>query len=70
VYDYAKLFAVSDKAAEATLGPEVLNPVFHPPPEEQRPFTERHPEVLWIALIAVICVLGMVALRSARNVGR
>ena len=28
------------------------------------------PEVLWIALIAVICVLGVVALRAGKNVGR
>jgi hypothetical protein len=70
VYDYQRLFAPSDKALGATLGPEQLNPEYHPPPAEARPFTERHPEVLWIALIAVICVLGVVALKSSRSVGR
>jgi len=69
VYDYARLFAVSDKALVAELGPEVFNPDYRAPVEE-RSFTERHPEVLWIVLIAVICALGMVALKSARNVGR
>lgn len=69
VYDYQRLFAPSDNALVATLGLEQLNPEYHPPPAEARPFTERHPEVLWIALIAVICALGTVALKSSRNVG-
>jgi len=73
VYDYQRLFAASGlassrKAVVAELGPEQLNPNYHPP-ADSRPFTERHPEVLWIALIAAICVLGVVAMRSARNVG-
>lgn len=70
VYDYARLFAASGlkRALAAELGPEQLNPNFHPP-ADFRPFTERHPEVLWIALIATICVLGAVALRSARRIG-
>jgi hypothetical protein len=70
VYDYERLFAASSKALAVGLGPEILNPLFRPPPEEERPFTERHPEVLWIALIVVICVLGVVALKSSKNVGR
>jgi len=69
VYDYDRLFVAADKPLAAQLGPETLNPGFRPPPEEERPFTERHPEVLWIALIAVICALGVVALKSSRNVG-
>jgi len=69
VYDYQRLFAPSDNALGATLGPEQLNPDYRPPPAETRPFTERYPEVLWIALIAVICALGTVALKSSRNVG-
>ena len=68
VYDYDRLFVPANKPLAAQLGPELPNPGFHPPPAEVRPFTERHPEVLWIALIAVICVLGVVALRSSRNV--
>jgi hypothetical protein len=73
VYDYQRLFAASGlassrKAVVAELGPEQLNPNYHLP-ADSRPFTERQPEVLWIALIAAICVLGVVAMRSARNVG-
>jgi len=70
VYDYERLFTASDQPLPVALGPEVTNPVYRAAPEEELPFTERHPEVLWIALIAVICVLGVVALRAGRNVGR
>jgi hypothetical protein len=69
VYDYARLFAAADKPLLAELGPEVVNAGFKPPPEERRPFSERHPEMLWIALLGVVCVLGVVALKSSRNVG-
>lgn len=67
-YDYARLFAASAQPLTAVLGPETLNPTYTAPPEERKPFTERHPEVLWIALIAVVCVLGTVALRAAKQV--
>jgi Protein of unknown function (DUF3999) len=70
VYDYDRLFVAAEKPLTAELGPEIANPLFLAPTLPERPFTDRHPEVLWIALIAVICALGMVALRSARNVGR
>ena len=70
VYDYERLFVAVDKPLIAELTAEALNPGFRAPPAEERPFTERHPEVLWIALIAVICALGAVALKSSRNVGR
>jgi hypothetical protein len=70
VYDFERLFEVSDKALAAELGPEILNADFRAPPAEKRPFTERHPEVLWIALLAAICALGAVALKASRNVRR
>jgi hypothetical protein len=70
VYDYARLFVASRVALVAELGPERLNANYHAPAAPLRPFAERHPELLWIALIVVICALGVVALKSARNVGR
>ena len=69
VYDYAHLFMPSRAALVAELGPEVLNPTYRAPAAEVRPFAERHPEMLWIALIAAICALGMVALRAAKASG-
>jgi hypothetical protein len=68
-YDTARLFVASRAAVVAELGPEELNANFRAPAAEVRPFAERHPEVLWIALIAAICALGLVALRSAKSSG-
>jgi hypothetical protein len=62
-YDYARLFARRADAAQATAGPEELNPAYEPRPDE-RPFTEKHPMLLWIVLIAVIALLGAIALRA------
>jgi hypothetical protein len=68
-YDYATLFVPDKDAAQATLGPEERNPEYRPRPD-QRPFTERHPGLLWLALILVVLVLGGVALRTARDKGK
>ena len=48
-----------------TAGAEKQNPQFEQRPD-QRPFSERHPALLWIALALVIALLGLVALRTAR----
>jgi hypothetical protein len=68
-YDYARLFVASRAAVAAELGPEGLNAKYRAPAAEVRPFAERHPEMLWIALIAAICALGMVALKAAKASG-
>lgn len=65
-YDYATLFVPEKDAAQATLGPEEKNPEYRARPD-QRPFTERHPGLLWAALILVVLVLGGVALRTAKD---
>ena len=70
VYDYTRRFVASSAALTAELGPERLNAKYRAPAAPLRPFAERHPELLWIALIVAICALGMVALKAARNVGR
>jgi len=69
VYDYTRLFRASATPVAVKLGPEGPNPDFR---EEihTKPYTERHPEVLWVALLLVIAVLGTVALHNARRVGR
>ena len=66
VYDYAKLFQQSKSAARAQLGPEVANSAYTERPDE-RPWSERHPVVLWIAIIAAVLGLSAVALRSVRT---
>jgi Protein of unknown function (DUF3999) len=62
-YDYARLFAVAANPATATLGAETMNAAYQPRPDE-RPFTEKHPALLWAALIVAIALLGVVALRA------
>lgn len=65
-YDYASWFAYQPNAAVATLGAEQGNAAFQQRPDN-RPFTERHPALLWAALILVVLLLGVVALRTARR---
>lgn len=65
-YDYAKLFLNSQLSNPAELGSEVNNAAYTGRPDE-RPWSERHPAILWIAIIAAVLVLGMLALRSMRT---
>jgi hypothetical protein len=66
-YDYARLFVAQPGAAQATAGAEQDNPGYRPRPDA-RPFTERHPVLLWVALIVVVGVLGAIALRTGNAV--
>jgi hypothetical protein len=66
VYDYAKLFLLAKDAAPAQLGAEQANAAYTGRPDE-RPWTERHPAVLWIAIVAAVLVLGAIALRSMKS---
>lgn len=65
-YDYATLFTRQPSAALATTGPELPNPQYQPRPDS-RPFTDRHPLLLWTALVLVILLLAAIALRSAKR---
>lgn len=64
-YDYAALFAPAAHPVQANAGSEQQNPAYQPRPDD-RPFTERHPILLWAALALVIALLGGVALRSIK----
>lgn len=66
VYDYAKLFLLAKDAAPAQLGAEQANAAFTGRPDE-RPWTERHPAVLWLAIVAAVLILGAIALRSVKT---
>jgi hypothetical protein len=65
-YDYATLFVADADAAQAAPGAEEENPQYQARPDT-RAFTERHPALLWIALVLVVVVLGLVALRTAKE---
>jgi hypothetical protein len=64
-YDYATVSTPQADALQAAVEPEQVNSAYQPRPDE-RPFTEKHPALLWIALIAVITMLGGLALRSMK----
>lgn len=66
VYDYAKLFLLAKDAAPAQLGAEQTNAAYTGRPDE-RPWTEKHPAVLWIAIVAAVLILGAIALRSMKT---
>lgn len=66
-FDYARLFAPSEAMRDARLGPERLNPSFRERPDT-RPLTDRYPHLLWIVLLGVVCILAIVAIRSAKTV--
>lgn len=65
-YDYAKLFQKEANASQAQLLPEETNTAYTGRPDE-RPWSERHPAVLWAAIIAAVVILGGVALRSMKS---
>jgi Protein of unknown function (DUF3999) len=66
-YDYERLFSLSGVTHAAQLGPEQLNPTYRDRPDS-RPLIDRHPHLLWIALLVVICILAIVAIRSSRTI--
>lgn len=64
-YELARLVNAKqmEAALAAGLGPEQTNPDWSDP----RPWTEKHPWVLWAALGVAVVVLGALALRSLRS---
>ncbi|HEY1985784.1 MAG TPA: DUF3999 family protein [Terracidiphilus sp.] len=66
-YDYAAWSSPQPAAPTAVLAPGQLNASWQPRPD-QRPFTEKHPALLWLALVLVVLLLGVIALRSAKRV--
>ena len=62
-YDFAKFFDESAQAARAELGPEIANAEYAARPDE-RPWSERYPQVLWTVLIVAVLGLGAWALKG------
>jgi hypothetical protein len=65
-YDYARTFSANGTVHAAQVGVEQQNPVYQPRPDT-RAATERHPELVWVGFLAVICLLAVIALRSTRH---
>lgn len=66
VYDFARTVSLNNQVSLARMGPEQRNPVYTQRPDT-RAATERHPELVWIAFLAVICILGIIAIRASRH---
>jgi hypothetical protein len=66
VYDYAKLFQLDPNATAIPLIAEETNAAYTGRPDD-RPWSERHPAVLWLAIVAAVLTLGGIALKSVRS---
>jgi hypothetical protein len=66
VYDYAQLFQSDASAAQVQMGAEEANTGYTGRPDD-RPWSERHPAVLWAAIFAAVVVLGGIAVRSMKS---
>ena len=64
-YDYAKLFQKAAHVEPVALDPETNNAAYVPRPDD-RPWSDQHPALLWIAILAAVAILGAVALRSLK----
>jgi hypothetical protein len=66
-YDFARTLHIqpNEELLHLSLGTEELTANYADP----RPFTERHPNLLWIALGLAIALLGYAALRALRTPG-
>jgi hypothetical protein len=66
VYDYRKMFRKDPTASQLQFGAEILNSAYAGRPDD-RPWSERHPSLLWAAIIAAVAVLGTVAFRALKS---
>jgi hypothetical protein len=65
VYDYARFFKADPAAAKAGLGDGTHNPAYTGRPDD-RPWSERHKAVMWLAMILAVVVLAGLAVRGLK----
>jgi len=65
VYDYARFFKADQAAAKAELEPGSHNPAYSGRPDD-RPWSERHKAVMWLAMILAVTVLAGLAVRGLK----
>jgi hypothetical protein len=65
-YDYSALFVKQVEPLQAVATSEEANPQYEARPDD-RAFTEKHPGLLWAALVAAIAALGGIALKAYRG---
>lgn len=65
-YDYARFFHTDPDAVEAELGPASHNEAYRGRPDD-RPWSERHNTILWLAMLAAAAVLAVLAIRGLKT---
>ena len=66
VYDYAKFFKADPAAVNARLGPGTHNAAYSGRPDD-RPWSERHRSLLWLAMLVAVGVLAAIAIRGLKT---
>jgi len=66
VYDYAKFFREDAASVQALLGPDTQNAAYSGRPDD-RPWSERHKAVLWVAMLLAVGLLTLLAVRGLRT---
>jgi hypothetical protein len=65
-YDYARFFHLETSAAQAQLGPGSHNAQYAGRPDD-RPWSDRHAVILWIAMLVAVAALGALAFEGFRH---
>ena len=65
VYDYARFFKADPAAVKAEVGPGSHNPAYRGRPDD-RPWSERHKAILWLAMLLAVVVLAGLAIRGLK----
>ncbi len=70
VYDYSRTFDPTSAAVAYQLSAEQQNPLYTPRATiaPRTTLIDRHPRIVWLALLAVVAALGAVAFRSAQKI--
>lgn len=63
IYDYARFFKTDPAAAKAELGSGTHNEAYTGRPDD-RPWSERHKAVMWVAMLLAVIVLAALAIRG------
>ncbi|MGA9815322.1 MAG: DUF3999 family protein [Terriglobales bacterium] len=66
VYDYARFFKADPAAAKAELSAGAHNQAYSGRPDD-RPWSERHKAVLWLAMLLAVIVLAALAIRGLKT---
>ena len=69
-YDLRDVLAREAPLAEAAIapGPEEPNPAYREPPPPTRPWSEQHPEILYLTLALAVAGMGFVTVRFLKKV--